>query len=99
MVNVHIWCGEDLLGVSSVKCASKLGELYSLLSSVPSPYEFLCSTLGVGSLHEVDFQLASTFRKNLPKSGFNLLEQNEKLDKLASKIFAIVSYNIQLNYY
>ncbi|CAL1285067.1 unnamed protein product [Larinioides sclopetarius] len=85
MVNVHIWCGEDLLGVSSVKCASKLGELYSLLSSVPSPYEFLCSTLGVGSLHEVDFQLASIFRKNLPKSGFNLLEQNEKMDKLASK--------------
>ncbi|GIY39340.1 phosphoinositide 3-kinase adapter protein 1 [Caerostris extrusa] len=85
MVNVHIWCGEDLMGVSSVKCASKLGELYSLLSTVPSPYEFLCSTMGVGSLHEVDFQLAAIFRKNLPKSGFNLLGQNEKLDKLASK--------------
>lgn len=87
MVNVHIWCGEDLMGVSSVKCASKLGELYSLLSSVPSPYEFLCSTLGVGSLHEVDFQLASNFRKNLPHSGFNLLESKETRDKCLTKEF------------
>ncbi|GFY75200.1 phosphoinositide 3-kinase adapter protein 1 [Trichonephila inaurata madagascariensis] len=87
MVNVHIWCGEDLMGVSSVKCASKLGELYSLLSSVPSPYEFLRSTLGVGSLHEVDFQLASNFRKNLPHSGFHLLESNETGDKCSTKEF------------
>ncbi|KAG8182733.1 hypothetical protein JTE90_026184 [Oedothorax gibbosus] len=84
MLNVHVWFGEELMGISSVKCASKLGELYSLLASAPSPYEFMRNTLGVGSLHEVDLQLGSVFRKNLPKSGFSLLQFEGKHEKGAT---------------
>nr|XP_042904506.1 uncharacterized protein LOC107451770 isoform X2 [Parasteatoda tepidariorum]XP_042904507.1 uncharacterized protein LOC107451770 isoform X2 [Parasteatoda tepidariorum] len=85
MVNVHVWNGEDFMGVSSVKCVSKMGELYGLLSSVTSPYEFLRSTLGVSALSEVDNQLTAAFRKNLPLEGFSLLRPENKLDKYSTK--------------
>lgn len=82
MVNVHVWCGEDLLGVSPIKCVTKLGELFSLLTSATSPYEFLCNTLGMAALHDVDSHLTSAFKENLPKSGFELLHKDIKQDKI-----------------
>ncbi|XP_054706484.1 uncharacterized protein LOC129216299 [Uloborus diversus] len=85
MVNVHVWCGEDLLGVSQVKCVTKMGELFSLLSNVISPYEFLCNTLGMATLHEVDTHVTAAFKKNLPKSGFDLLQLDAKFEKIKTK--------------
>lgn len=82
MVNVHVWCGEDLLGVCPIKCVTKMGELYSLLISATSPYEFLCNTLGMAALHDVDSHLVSAFKENLPKSGFDLLHKDIKQDKI-----------------
>ena len=90
LVNVHVWCGEELLGISPVKCVSKMGELYSLLSTVTSPYEFLCNTLGMAALHDVDSHLASAFKENLPKSGFDLLDKDVKQDKIKKSKFIII---------
>lgn len=89
LVNVHVWCGEELLGISPVKCVSKMGELYSLLSTVISPYEFLCNTLGMAALHDVDSHLTSAFKENLPKTGFDLLDKDVKQDKIKKSNFIL----------
>lgn len=93
IVNVHVWCGEDLLGVSPIKCVSKMGELFSLLTSVTSPYEFLCNTLGMAALHDVDTHLTSAFRESLPKSGFDLLHKDIKQDKMKKSKFQYLLQN------
>lgn len=85
VLNVHVRCNDDLLGVSQLKCESRMGELYNLLSSINSPYEFICHTLGLATLHEVDEHMVATFRKNLPPSGFSLLHVEEKCEKKKSK--------------
>lgn len=73
VINVHLRCDAALLGVRQLKCESQLSQLHALLQTVSSPYEMLCLTLGLATLHEVDVALAQNFRRNLPVTGFHLL--------------------------
>lgn len=88
IMNVLVRCDDYLLGIRPLKCESKMSELYSLLCVVNSPYEFLCSTLGVNSLQEIDTQLTKNFknnRNNLPSSSFSLLESYQDLERKKSE--------------
>ncbi|CAN7994092.1 unnamed protein product [Ixodes hexagonus] len=73
VINVHLRCDAALLGVRQLKCESQLSQLHALLQTVSSPYEMLCLTMGLATLHEVDVALAQNFRRNLPGQGFHLL--------------------------
>ncbi|EEC09131.1 hypothetical protein IscW_ISCW006815 [Ixodes scapularis] len=73
VINVHLRCDAALLGVRQLKCESQLSQLHALLQTVSSPYEMLCLTLGLATLHEVDVALAQNFRRNLPAQRFHLL--------------------------
>ncbi|XP_067132934.1 phosphoinositide 3-kinase adapter protein 1 isoform X3 [Centruroides vittatus] len=84
IMNVLVQCDDYLLGIRPLKCESKMSELYSLLSVVNSPFDFLCSTLGVNSLSEIDAQLTKNFKhnkNNLPSPGFSLLESYQNLER------------------
>ncbi|KAH9361217.1 hypothetical protein HPB48_001575 [Haemaphysalis longicornis] len=73
VVNVHLRCDGALLGVRQLKCESQLSQLHVLLQSATSPYEMLCLTMGLATLHDVDLALATNLRRNLPARGFHLL--------------------------
>ncbi|XP_077504550.1 DBB domain-containing protein stumps isoform X2 [Amblyomma americanum] len=73
VVNVQLRCDGVLLGVRQLKCESQMSQLHALLQSATSPYEMLCLTLGLATLHDVDTALATNLRRNLPTRGFHLL--------------------------
>ncbi|XP_076318230.1 uncharacterized protein LOC143229572 isoform X2 [Tachypleus tridentatus] len=80
LLNVHVKCDDFFLGVRALKCESKMGELFTLLQSVNSPYEMLRQTMGVASCSEVDNLLVKNFQRNLPSIGFKLLDLDINLN-------------------
>ncbi|XP_013778643.1 phosphoinositide 3-kinase adapter protein 1-like isoform X3 [Limulus polyphemus] len=81
LLNVHVKCDDFFLGVRALKCESKMGELFTLLQSVNSPYEMLRQTMGVASCSEVDNLLVKNFQRNLPSNGFKLLDLDINLNQ------------------
>ncbi|XP_076368203.1 uncharacterized protein LOC143255817 isoform X2 [Tachypleus tridentatus] len=81
LINVHVKCDDYFLGVRALKCESKIGELYTLLQNVNSPYEMLRQTMGVASCSEVDNLMVKNFRRNLPPIGFDMLDPDVNLDQ------------------
>lgn len=79
MINVHVRCDGGLLGVRQLKCESKLSELHNLLQTAVSPYEMLCLTMGLATLHEVDIALTKAFQLNIPNEGFSFLKPQQLL--------------------
>ncbi|XP_013775518.1 uncharacterized protein LOC106460337 [Limulus polyphemus] len=76
----YFMCDDYFLGVRALKCESKIGELYTLLQNVNSPYEMLRQTMGVASCSEVDNLMVKNFQRNLPPIGFNMLDPDVNLD-------------------
>ncbi|XP_064458224.1 B-cell scaffold protein with ankyrin repeats-like isoform X2 [Ornithodoros turicata] len=81
IINVHVRCDGSLLGVRQLKCESKLSELHNLLQTAVSPYEMLCLTTGLATLHEVDIALTKSFQSNIPSEGFAFLKPQQLLSE------------------
>ncbi len=73
VVNISLICDKNFTGTRPIKCETKMSELHSLLTSVNSPFEFMCQTLGFATLSEVDAELANRFDQSLPNSGLMFL--------------------------
>lgn len=95
-VHVHVRCGSESLGVRSLKCESKMGELRQLLESVLDPVEFMCQSLGLASaqVEHIDRVLVKSLRENFPKTGFSLFDFDKDIcrRRSASKVPTLLHF-------
>ena len=69
-MNISLVCdNKNFLGTRPLKCDTKMSELHSLLSSVNSPFEFMCQTMGYATLSQLDRELANRFEHRLTHFG------------------------------
>ncbi|KAG1714301.1 Phosphoinositide 3-kinase adapter protein 1 [Nymphon striatum] len=67
LINVHVYCDDIDLGVQTISCLSKMGELAHLLHTITSsPVEFMCQALGLNpdSPDQLDKHLSDSLKKH-----------------------------------